>query len=79
MNLAQFPRKGLLILWRSGSAFGEGVAAAFLIYVIGHRDGKNGESNFTLKHSPAACNLGSANVTPQLFTTIFMALSLAYK
>lgn len=57
---------------------GRGWQSTF-IYNVGHCNGKNGESNFTSKHSPAACNFGSANVTPQLFTTIFIALSLAYK
>lgn len=47
--------------------------------IVGHCNGKNGESSFTSKLSPAAWNFGSANVTPQLFTTVFIALSLAYK
>lgn len=60
------------------SVWGGGGRSIFM-YVVGHCHEKNGESNFTQKHSLAAYNFSSANVTPQLLTTIFIALSLAYK
>lgn len=77
-HVDQFLLKGLLILQGNGDAFGVGCRGIF-IWAVDHYNGKNGESNFAWKQSPAACNFGSANVTPQLFTTVFIALSLAHK